>query len=358
MLVIRKFGSFDQVDGCITQELKTMRHLSLFLFATFFILFAGVLRSEAQLMSGTDSGLGGQNRVTGMVLAPDGQRILRRLPVKLVTQGRGERIASTDDNGSFLFTGLIAGDYTILIDKEQEFETYAYPITIRQRRGFPPESVMVNIRLSFRKGASQKPAVINVQYANVPQPALDMFNKAVELGRKGDRKGAIDHLEKAVAAYDKFTDAYNDMGVHYLALGDLANAAGAFQSALRIDQTAYSPMMNLGMTLFTMKKYPEADPVIRAALAMNDKAALPHYFLGQNSAYLGKFDEADKELNEALKLGGAEMVEAHRLLAIIYGSRGDKNKSANELEAYLKINPKAADAPALKKRVEELRKQP
>ena len=42
------------------------------------------------------------------------------------------------------------------------------------------------------------------------------------------------------------------------------------------------------------------------------------------------------------------MVEAHRLLAIIYSYSGDKPRAAVQLEAYLKVNPKAADAEQLR----------
>jgi regulator of sirC expression with transglutaminase-like and TPR domain len=38
------------------------------------------------------------------------------------------------------------------------------------------------------------------------------------------------------------------------------------------------------------------------------------------------------------------MKEAHRLLAIIYTSRGAKKQAASELESYLKLAPDAPDA--------------
>ena len=80
-----------------------------------------------------------------------------------------------------------------------------------------------------------------------------------------------------------------------------------------------------------------------------------HYFLGQALANLGLFDEAEKELLNRLELGKEEMKEAHRILAIIYSSRGAKKQAADELETYLKLAPNTPDAEKLKELIRKLR---
>ena len=83
--------------------------------------------------------------------------------------------------------------------------------------------------------------------------------------------------------------------------------------------------------------------------------AVVHYFLGQALANLGLFDEAEKELLTAIKLGKEEMKEAHRILAIIYSSRGAKQQAINELETYLKLAPDSPDAEKLKEMIRKLK---
>ena len=61
------------------------------------------------------------------------------------------------------------------------------------------------------------------------------------------------------------------------------------------------------------------------------------------------------ELQAAIKLGGPEMKEAHRVLSIIYGARGDNKKSLKELEAYVKLAPDATDIEQLKARIAQLK---
>ena len=127
-------------------------------------------------------------------------------------------------------------------------------------------------------------------------------------------------------------------------LNQLENADEAFQGALKIVPDAFSALVNSGIANVMMKRYGEAVPILRKALTKNDQSAVGYYFLGQALANLGLFDEAEKELLASLRLGKAEMKEAHRILAIIYTNRGAKKQAAGELEAYLKLAPDTPDA--------------
>ena len=56
-----------------------------------------------------------------------------------------------------------------------------------------------------------------------------------------------------------------------------------------------------------------------------------------------------------MELGKDEMKEAHRLLAIIYASRGARKQAAAELEAYLKLAPDTPDAEKLGDKIRQLK---
>jgi tetratricopeptide (TPR) repeat protein len=115
------------------------------------------------------------------------------------------------------------------------------------------------------------------------------------------------------------------------------------------------PMMNRAIVLFTMKKYSDAEPLLRRVVEMKDDAAVGHYFLGQTLANLGRFPEAEKELTISVKLGGDEMKEAHRLMAILYSAKGDKTRAADELETYLRLSPTTPDAEQLRTVIRRLK---
>jgi len=326
-------------------ERKVLRLLSVGLFALCF-----VIPVTAQMIppGAGDTGLGGVNAITGMVLVSPGQRLERRVSIRLQTMTKGDRVIMTDEYGNFAFRGLVSGDYTIVIDREKDFQPFSQVVTIIQPRGFPPQTYNVSVRLTLKDATAVKPGVINAELAKIPKPALDMYNKALELAKNDDRPGAILQLQGAVAEYPEFMLAYNEMGVQYMRLNDLQKSDDALQKALKINAKAFMPLMNRGIVLVMLKRYADAEPLLREVVKMKSDQAVGHYFLGQAVAYLGNFGEAEKELSTAIKLGGDAMKEAHRLLAIIYSARGDKKDAIVELETYLRLVPTTPDAEQLR----------
>ena len=326
-------------------ERKVLRLLSVVLFALCF-----VIPVTAQMIppGAGDTGLGGVNAITGMVLVSPGQRLERRVSIRLQTMTKGDRVIMSDEYGNFAFRGLVSGDYTIVIDREKDFQPFSQVVTIIQPRGFPPQTYNVSVRLTPKDATAVKPGVINAELAKIPKQALDMYNKALELAKNDDRPGAILQLQGAVAEYPEFMLAYNEMGVQYMRLNDLQKSDDALQKALKIDAKAFMPLMNRGIVLVMLKRYADAEPLLREVVKMKSDQAVGHYFLGQAVAYLGNFGEAEKELSTAIKLGGDQMKEAHRLLAIIYSARGDKKDAIVELETYLRLVPTTPDAEQLR----------
>ena len=304
----------------------------------------------------TDTGFGGVNTISGTIISSTGQRI-EHISIRLRTMTQGDRVLTSDDRGNFVFRGLPSGDYTILIDKEKDYEPFAQNLSVIQPRGMPPQTYYLSVRLVRKSVAIPKSAVINIDLAKVPKPALDLYNKAKELAKSGNHLGAIKQLEGAIKEYADFMLAYNEMGVQYLQLNELEKADEALQSALKIDPAAYMPLMNRGIVLFTMKRYGEAAPVLRKVVALKNEQAVGHYFLGQTLANMGRFDEAEKELLVAVKLGGDEMKEAHRYLAILYSSKKDNKRAAAELETYLQLAPTTPDAEQLRTVIQRLKSE-
>lgn len=297
--------------------------------------------------------LGGNNSIAGTVVMSDGTAIQRRVSVRLMTATRGERIAFTDEHGKFLFRGLPSGDYTLAIDREKEYETASQSVTIIQARGMPSQTYLVNLRLVAKREGTAKPGVVNAALANVPPKALAAYKKAGELASQGKRTEAIEQLQAAIAAYPNFAQAYNDLGIQYLKTGDLVKADEAFVKSIQIDPGYYNGTLNHGIVVFTVRQYKDAEPILRKAVAIKDDSAPAHYFLGQTLANLNSFDEAERELTKALKLNAGEVKEAYRILAIIHDTKGSKDQAATDLETYLKLNPKAADADQLKDRIKK-----
>src|SRR4030095_1672344 len=111
-------------------------------------LFAAIPASAQFIPPGpSDTGMGGVNSITGMIVTSGGGRVMRRITIRLQSMNKGDRVVVSEDNGNFAFRGLPSGEYTIVIDKEKDFEPFSQSVSIVQMRGFPPANSIVSIRL-------------------------------------------------------------------------------------------------------------------------------------------------------------------------------------------------------------------
>lgn len=333
------------------------QHLAVSVFLS--LCFASSVFAQVSSISDSESqtNLGGMNSIIGTVFTPAGRPIESRIRIRLSTMTRGDRLFTTNQNGSFAFRGLPPGSYTVTVDKEPDYKPVSQSVDIIQFRGSPAQTYTINIRLEFKDRIEPKPAVVNAEFMNVPKKALTHYNAGIELGNKNDREGAIAELKLAIAEHPTFTQAFNELGVQYLKLGKMDEADAAFQGALKIDPESFPALINRGIANVMMKRYGEAVPLLRKALKSHEQSAVGHYFLGQALANLGLFDDAEKELRKSLELGKEEMKEAHRILAIIYSSKGAKKQAAEELEAYLKLAPNTPDVEKIKEQIRKLKEE-
>ena len=138
----------DEDAGSLTskwQHLAVGVLLSLCLAGSVSAQISGITDSESQ------TNLGGMNSIVGTVFAPSGRPMESRVRIRLSTMTRGDRIFTTNQNGSFAFRGLPAGSYTVVIDKEVEYKPVSQTVDIIQFRGAPAQTYTLNIRLEFKE---------------------------------------------------------------------------------------------------------------------------------------------------------------------------------------------------------------
>lgn len=326
-------------------------------------LFASV--ALAQSGGGVDQmGTGGRHTIQGRIYFPSGRRTDTRLKVKLQSFNTGELSVFSDPNGSFVFKGLEAGSYTVVVEAGEDYENAREPVYIdtdgsNPRRGIflPPISRNYNVEISLRlkPAASARIGLINAALAVVPPTARDLYLKALESAQAGDNVKAVEQLKGALAIYPQFPLALNELGVRYLKLGQIDKAAEAFKSAVELDPEEFHPRLNYGIALLNQKRYPEAEEQLRVALAKRSDAPTVHMYLGIVLAMQRKFEEGQKELQLAIAANSTEVVLAHRYLAGIYFETKQDSRGADELETYLRLVPKTPEAEALRKKIKEIR---
>lgn len=333
------------------------------------ILFASLIlllnahSSRAQTGTGIDTdpadGMGSRatarNTIQGYVTVPSGMRMDRRVKVSL-SGSTGALFAFTDDNGAFVFRHVPSGTYYLTVDAGQGFEKATETVDVyNMRSGGTTQSV--EIRLRPKSAPQEKPAAVSAALAAVPKPALKLYEKGLKEAESGDHKKAVESFKGALALYPEFTAALGQLAVQYILLNQFDPAADALRSAVALAPNDTTLRLDYGVVLFYQKQYQQAADQLQESLNKGENSAKAHFYFGRTLIRLNRYAEAEKELQRAVALGGPEVNEAYRFLGGIYREMGDPERALAALEKYLTLEPKAADAAAIRQIIAELRAQ-
>jgi len=330
----------------------------------FSVMFSLSLAANAQGV-GSSRGLSsgeGSNTIQGRVQFPSGERISGK-SIKLHLESEnsiGGQSAVTDQDGVFRFNNLVPGTYTVVVEGGKEYESTREPVTIEMGAN---RTTQVNIQLRPKIDAS------NEAFAGVPKTALDAYQKASASAQKGKSEEAIQFLTQAVAAYPGFALALSDLGSQYLKQLQWSKAAETFAALVKLKPADAGAQLNLGIALYNEgvdlmgqqkfedaeKKFNGCEAHLREAINLKSPGPAAHYYLGLMLIKFKAYDEAGKELGLAISNGGENLALAHKYLGGVYISTHKNKEAADELEKYLKLEPKAPDADRIKSSIKDLR---
>jgi tetratricopeptide (TPR) repeat protein len=332
--------------------MKNRELLRLLLVVSFALCVAISVHAQAPGSSrGLTSGEG-SNMIQGRVHFPTGQAINTSVKVNLegISSFGASATTATDQDGTFRFRGLSPGSYTVVVDAGSQYEKARESVTLDpEARG---RTVQVAIQLHLKVDSS------NPAFAGVPQKALSLYQKATAAATKGDNKAAVQFLSDAVAAYPNFTIALSELGFLYMKLNQMDKAGETYEALLKLKPQDASAHLNLGIVFFNKKKFEDAETHLRKALELNSTGPTGHYYLGLTLISLKRYDEALKEFEKTVANGGDNLALAHKYLGGLYMSAKKNQQAADELEKYLKLDPKAPDAERIKGTIKDLRSKP
>ena len=306
----------------------------------------------------------GNNTIQGRVYFPAGEGA-KILKITLESeQDVGGQSTANDQDGVFRFNSLRPGRYTIVVAGGKDFQDARESVTIDPLGS--SRVAQVNIQLRPKVDAA------NPAFAGVPQSSLDLYQKGSMAAQKGDAKTAVEFLGKAVAASPNFTVALNDLGSQYLKLFQWNKAEEAFETLVKLKPDDPSARLNLGIALYNEgvelmnqqkfedaeKKFNGSEANLREAIRLKLPGPSAHYYLGMMLIKFKAYDEAQKELELAVSNGGENLALVHRSLAGVYLNTKKNKEAADELEKYLKLEPKAPDADKIKGTIKDLRNKP
>jgi Flp pilus assembly protein TadD len=160
----------------------------------------------------------------------------------------------------------------------------------------------------------------------------------------GETEAAIAQLKRALKLSPHYLRALNDLGVLYLQLNRLPEAAELFAQAVKFDETYNLARLNLGVVLHRQGRNKEAVQIL-APLYERDRS-MKGVALSYADALLGvaELAKAEQVLRGALSESTNDSVDLHFKLGVILNRQDRFDEAAVELKKAVTINDTAANA--------------
>jgi tetratricopeptide (TPR) repeat protein len=262
----------------------------------------------------------------------------------------------TKSDGRYRFAGVVAGTYYISAKPPESGVQQAL-----QRIELINSGVNVTNyskeRLDFSlKSLVNLPVVGTVFAQSVPPDAEKIYQKALGSISKGDKEASITDLKKAIQIFPTYLLALQQLGLLYVDIERDEQAIEPLKKAIQVYPKGAKSHLGLGMAYVNLDRLKDAIPELNTAIALDPRLFRAHLFLGMAFITMGKLDEAEKLLKEAYAIGGPKQASAaHLYLTSIYNTRKEYQKAINELEAYLKENPKAPNTARIQEAITKLK---
>ena len=207
-------------------------------------------------------------------------------------------------------------------------------------------------------GAQSDGAVVTVQSLAVPNQARRLFERAQAELRTGKTDLARLNLEKAVAMYAEFAEAWCELGKLQAASGGLDAARDSFERARHADPNLVDPYLQLATMALWNRKWQEVADLSAKALDL-DPVDYPQLFLYAAMANynLRKTETAARNIERARSLDSRHTFpEIEYMAGVIMAERKDYAAAAAHLRVYLQLAPDADDAGSARSRLAEAEK--
>jgi hypothetical protein len=219
----------------------------------------------------------------------------------------------------------------------------------------PPELSSIDVgTMRLARIAGVQGSAISVTSLAVPSGARKEFEKGDKDLRNNKLNSATEHLEKAVAEYDMYAAAWNELGGIYVAAHETEKARTAFAKAIAADPKYIPPYVHLANLQLTNQEYEDAVNTSGKALDLDPRIQLAKFIQALADFRLNRLDAAEKIALEAQKAPPPIYPQWHALLADIFLEKKELPSAADQMRAYLKESPKGPLAPEMKQHLDQI----
>ena len=260
---------------------------------------------------------------------------------------------TTDGNGGATFDSVGSGRYQVQVSGPDIVTTKTEIFETGGGNGGPYITERIEVRLKETAGAETTRSAIAPIIPDAARQEFELGSKEMDKKHWEEAKG---HFQKAITAFPKYAEAFNNLGQVEIQLKDGKNAVDAFRSALQIDPTLQQPTMYLGQFYYENRQYKDAEPYLLRSAADQPKSAQLLTVLANTEMQNG---ETDLALANARKVSSLpehkQYAISHLIVAQALTGKGQDDEIAKQYEEYLKEAPDSPLAPRVKDALAKLK---
>jgi Flp pilus assembly protein TadD len=299
---------------------------------------------------------GGGFTVFGRVSLPNGKPAAR---VKVILEGaRGiMRDTISDDQGQYEIRNLPGGRYRVRATNPDAPEQVCDPTESDTTRAYS-NRLQIDVFLKLPVPEEKRnfnAGKVDVNEANIPKAARQAYEQGIKSQKENRAEQALTQFNRAIELYPEYFQALTERGNLLMQQNKLAESEADFVRALRLNEKYAPALRGLGYCQIQQRQFPAAVSNLEKAFVLEPNAPLTLLLLGYANLSLNRYEEAKQCLQQALKLNPESAARARVHLAEIYAREQKFKEAADEIRAYLKSKPDAADAANLRKLEEDWR---
>jgi hypothetical protein len=310
-----------------------------------FIVFCAPLAAQRGSSPSSRSGSTAQMptfSVSGKVLDAQDHAQLAGVRVELRTfTGVTVGTAITRASGDFEFLGVGVGSYDVIVQqagyhtatKRLDVQESIFGLSIE----LPPDSTTI----ASTPGAPS----VSARELSIPRNAQDAMNKGLALMlEKSDYKGSIKQFERAIHNYPEYYEAYTEIGVAYMHMGNKGSAEPPLRKALEISREQDAVVLTwLASLLNDTQRFSDAEPLARKGVGLDSNSWQANAELARSLLGLNRAAEAEKSALAAAKLRPDNAL-LYLVLANIHGQLENGPALMGDLDNYLRLIPTGSTA--------------
>ncbi len=276
--------------------------------------------------------------VSGMVSDADSHTRIDSVRVELRSQVGGlAGTVFTSGDGNFQFNNIAPGNYQVVVE-ESGYRTATQQIDVTEG---PVSGIYLELHSNpVASGVSPGSQTISKRELSIPHKAHDDMQKGLALlNGKSDYKGSIKEFDRAIQEYPDYYEAYAQMGVAYLRLGNAASAEQALRKSVDLSQDHYVDALYwLATLLSNAERFADAEPVARKGVELDPGSWQSNSELARALFGLNRPEEAEKSAMAAVKLR-PDNPNLYLLLANIHDQLQNDQALLDDLNNYLRLAP-------------------